>query len=87
VGAHLDVAPRHVAYLIATLSDEEAAKTPWWRAVSAAGDPAKGPEAFAPSALERLAAERAPLTGGRVAATASVDPADLPHGVPAGRRP
>jgi methylated-DNA-protein-cysteine methyltransferase-like protein len=87
VGAHLDVAPRHVAYLLATLSDEEAATTPWWRAVSAAGDPAKGPKTLGPSASERLAAEGAPLVGGRVAAYASVDPADLPHGVPAGRRP
>jgi methylated-DNA-protein-cysteine methyltransferase-like protein len=87
VGAHLDVAPRHVAYLLATLSEEEAATTPWWRAVSAAGEPAKGPEAVGPSALERLAQEGTLLAGGRVAASASVDPAELRHGVPAGRRP
>ncbi|GAB4205359.1 MAG: hypothetical protein OHK0022_31420 [Roseiflexaceae bacterium] len=37
VGLHLDVAPRHVAYLLATLTPEEQAQTPWHRVVSDGG--------------------------------------------------
>lgn len=37
IGRHLDVAPRHVAYILARLDPEEAAMIPWFRAVSEEG--------------------------------------------------
>ena len=37
IGRHLDVAPRHVAYILAQLDPEEAAMVPWFRAVSEEG--------------------------------------------------
>jgi methylated-DNA-protein-cysteine methyltransferase-like protein len=33
IGEHLDVAPRHVAYILATLSDAEKSIYPWYRVV------------------------------------------------------
>src|SRR5512137_2918602 len=37
VGAHLDVVPRHVAYILAQLDPLEAGAIPWHRAVAEAG--------------------------------------------------
>jgi methylated-DNA-protein-cysteine methyltransferase related protein len=37
IGYHLDVVPRHVAYILATLTDAEQAQTPWHRVVSDTG--------------------------------------------------
>lgn len=37
VGKHLDVPPRHVAYVLATLTPEELAAYPWWRVVGEGG--------------------------------------------------
>lgn len=31
IGSHLDVMPRHVAYILTMLSDEEQARYPWYR--------------------------------------------------------
>jgi methylated-DNA-protein-cysteine methyltransferase related protein len=33
IGTHLDVMPRHIAYLLAQLSDEEKATIPWYRVI------------------------------------------------------
>lgn len=33
IGEHLDVVPRHVAYILAKLSDDEKARHPWHRVV------------------------------------------------------
>lgn len=33
IGEHLDVVPRHVAYILSTLSDNEKAIHPWYRVV------------------------------------------------------
>lgn len=37
IGAHLDVMPRHVAYILAQLSDDEQQLIPWHRVVSDGG--------------------------------------------------
>jgi methylated-DNA-protein-cysteine methyltransferase related protein len=37
IGAHLDVMPRHVAYILRMLSPEEKATIPWHRAVADTG--------------------------------------------------
>ncbi len=37
IGQHLDVAPRHVAYIMATLTADERAAVPWHRVVPASG--------------------------------------------------
>ncbi len=37
IGEHLDVMPRHVAYILAMLSDEEKNALPWYRVVADAG--------------------------------------------------
>ncbi|MGL4635438.1 MAG: MGMT family protein [Beijerinckiaceae bacterium] len=37
VGQHLDIMPRHVAYILAQLEGEEQAATPWFRAVAENG--------------------------------------------------
>ena len=37
IGEHLDVMPRHVAYILAQLSDEEKTLYPWYRVVSDGG--------------------------------------------------
>jgi methylated-DNA-protein-cysteine methyltransferase related protein len=34
IGEHLDVMPRHVAYILTTLSPEEKTQIPWFRVVS-----------------------------------------------------
>jgi methylated-DNA-protein-cysteine methyltransferase related protein len=33
LGKHLDVPPRHVAYVLATLTEDELRDCPWWRVV------------------------------------------------------
>lgn len=91
IGAHLDVMPRHVAYILATLEPLERETVPWHRAVAADGTlgPAKaggrGDEQRA-----RLAAEGVVVDGrGAVVAFAerAIAVADLPHGVPPQTRP
>ncbi len=37
LGKHLDVPPRHVAYVLATLTDAELTTAPWWRLVGDGG--------------------------------------------------
>jgi methylated-DNA-protein-cysteine methyltransferase related protein len=46
VGTHLDVVPRHVAYILATLEDDKKMTLPWHRAVSEGGK--LGAPKFAP---------------------------------------
>jgi methylated-DNA-protein-cysteine methyltransferase-like protein len=91
VGAHLDVAPRHVAYIAATLTEMEKATLPWHRAVAADGSlgtPKRGAGGEAQAVL--LAAEGITLdTAGRIAGFAArrIAVADVPHGVPPQTRP
>ncbi|MBY0339477.1 MAG: MGMT family protein, partial [Acetobacteraceae bacterium] len=51
IGAHLDVAPRHAAYILAMLDGPERDAVPWHRAVAADGVVDR------PAQRERLAAE------------------------------
>lgn len=37
MGAHIDVVPRHIAYILSQLSLEEQVQYPWWRVVGAQG--------------------------------------------------
>jgi methylated-DNA-protein-cysteine methyltransferase related protein len=37
IGEHLDVVPRHVAYILSSLSDNEKANYPWYRVVGQDG--------------------------------------------------
>lgn len=37
IGRHLEVMPRHVAYILATLTDEERDDVPWHRVVAESG--------------------------------------------------
>ncbi|MBK1658326.1 MGMT family protein [Paracraurococcus ruber] len=83
IGTHLDVMPRHVAYILATLPDIEKATLPWWRAVAADGSlgtPKRAPDGTTQAAL--LAAE-----GVMDPAAALVAVAALPHGVQRQTRP
>ena len=91
IGAHLDVMPRHVAYILATLADIEKATLPWHRVVAADGRlgvPKSGADGAPQRAL--LAAEGAAFdAAGRItdAIARQVDVAALPHGVARQRRP
>ncbi len=91
VGAHLDVVPRHVAYILSMLTEIEKATIPWHRAVAADGRLGV-PKAGADGVTQRelLAAEGAAFgSDGRItdflARGAGV--AALPHGVPRQVRP
>jgi methylated-DNA-protein-cysteine methyltransferase-like protein len=91
MGAHLDVVPRHVAYILATLSEIEKATLPWHRAVAADGRLGV-PKAGADGAPQRalLAAEGAAFDpDGRIAdfVARRVEVASLPHGVARQVRP
>jgi methylated-DNA-protein-cysteine methyltransferase related protein len=37
IGAHLDVIPRHIAYILATLEDDHKMVVPWYRVVGESG--------------------------------------------------
>jgi methylated-DNA-protein-cysteine methyltransferase-like protein len=86
VGMHLDVVPRHVAYILSMLSEMEKASIPWHRAVAADGRlgvPKSGAGGGSQRAL--LAAEGAAFDpDGRITdfVARRVEVAALPHGVP-----
>jgi methylated-DNA-protein-cysteine methyltransferase-like protein len=91
IGAHLDVMPRHVAYILATLSEIEKATTPWHRVVASGGalGTAKA-DADGTSQRRLLEAEGLRFDGdGRIANfdACIVLAADLAHGVPKQTRP
>jgi methylated-DNA-protein-cysteine methyltransferase-like protein len=84
VGAHLDVMPRHVAYILAMLDGPERDAIPWHRALAADGRVEK------PAQRAALAAEGFRFDpDGRVSGfLAHVTPVvALPHGVAAQKRP
>lgn len=91
IGAHLDVMPRHVAYILAMLPDIEKATLPWHRAVGADGSlgvPKGGADGTPQRAL--LEAEGAAFdTEGCITDVAArrMEVAALPHGVPKRTRP
>lgn len=91
IGAHLDVVPRHAAYILATLDPIEAGQVPWYRAVNEAG------QLDRPKTDDTGASQRALLEAeghviapdGRILDLAQrlVEVASLPHGIPVQRRP
>ncbi|PPD14266.1 MAG: hypothetical protein CTY25_13800 [Methylobacterium sp.] len=91
IGAHLDVVPRHPAYILATLDPIEAGQVPWHRAVNEAG------QLDRPKTDDTGASQRALLEAeghliapdGRILDLAQrlVEVASLPHGIPVQRRP
>lgn len=91
IGQHLDVMPRHVAYLLARLDDASKQAYPWHRVVAGDGSlgvPKRGPDGR--SQAELLAAEGIVVSRQSVAASlarAFVDAAQLPHGIPPQTRP
>lgn len=91
VGAHVDVAPRHVAHILAVLDPIEAATLPSHRAVAAdgrVGAPKPGPDGAPQRAL--LAAQGAAFDpDGRITdlAARGIAVDALPHGVPVQTRP
>jgi len=57
LGEHLDVMPRHVAYILTTLKEEEKADLPWYRVVSERGTLSAPNPAKAKVQMELLACE------------------------------
>ena len=89
IGAHLDVVPRHVAYILSMLTAEEKDSLPWHPVVGADGA-VRAPRPGATSQASLLLADGISLgPDGRVAdlALRIADVATLPHGVPKQTRP
>ncbi len=57
LAGHIDVVPRHVAYILATLDDAERERIPWHRVVADDGAVSMTNKARAHAQIERLAAE------------------------------
>lgn len=70
IGRHLDVMARHVAYILATLTDDERPGVPWHRVVAEAGT-------LNPSKHGRGAEQRAALEAEGVAVTPGGKVTDL----------
>ncbi|MCE3004317.1 MAG: MGMT family protein [Xanthomonadaceae bacterium] len=91
IGAHLDVVPRHVAYILATLEVAEKSALPWHRVVGAEGrlgTPRRGADGRAQA--EWLRDEGHALDGNALAsgfARRLVGVHALAHGVPRQTRP
>jgi methylated-DNA-protein-cysteine methyltransferase-like protein len=91
VGAHLDVVPRHVAYLLATPDAADAARFPWHRAVPDDGVLTPDKRGADGARQRDLLADEGHVVGangalaGLAAARVTVD--TLPHGVAKQTRP
>ncbi|MBC2653690.1 MGMT family protein [Novosphingobium flavum] len=90
VGGHLDVMPRHVAYILAMLAPAEQLGTPWHRAVPENGRLRRGAgDALGASQADLLRAEGVAVTAAGVIANLAAHRCPvggLPHGVPVQRR-
>jgi methylated-DNA-protein-cysteine methyltransferase-like protein len=91
IGAHLDVMPRHVAYLLAMLEPPERATLPWHRVVGKDGALGQRAGVDGRSQAKLLAAEGVAMAAGRVTAASlsacGIAIPDLACGVPAQIRP
>lgn len=91
MGEYLDVMPRHVAYILGRLEDNEKFVYPWHRVVSADGSlgaPRKNPDGTPQAAL--LRAEGLLINGNRVEPGfqhAFMPAEQLPSGLPRQKRP
>jgi methylated-DNA-protein-cysteine methyltransferase related protein len=91
MGEHLDVMPRHVAYILSQLEDNEKFVYPWHRVVAgegSLGSPKSNPDGT--SQAELLRAEGILVSGNRIANSFNLVyvPADqLPSRLPKQKRP
>lgn len=91
LGEHLDVMPRHVAYILSQLEDNEKFVYPWYRVVSSDGSlgrPKSNPDGT--SQAELLRAEGILVSGNRIATSFELVfvPAErLPSGLLKQKRP
>jgi methylated-DNA-protein-cysteine methyltransferase-like protein len=91
IGEHLDVMPRHVAYILSQLEDNEKFVYPWDRVVSAdtsLGTPKTNPDGT--SQAELLRAEGVLVTGNKVSSSFAqvfVPAEQLPSGLARQVRP
>lgn len=91
IGEHLDVMPRHVAYILSQLEDHEKVVLPWHRFISrdgSLGSPKTNPDGT--SQAELLRAEGILVSSNRIATSFELVfvPADqLPSGLPKQKRP
>lgn len=91
MGLHLDVMPRHVAYILSRLEDGEKLAYPWYRVVShdgSLGSPKYHPDGT--SQADLLRAEGILVTGKRITTGFELVflPAErLPSGLPKQKRP
>ncbi len=87
IGTYLSVVPRHVAYILATLAEDEQLAIPWYRVVGDGGKLGKARyDSFGRSQADLLAAEGVQVVNGVVAAlsvvfidVAQLDSKVLPH--------
>lgn len=91
IGEHLDVMPRHVAYILSQLDDHEKFVYPWHRVVGgdgSLGSPKRNPDGT--SQADLLQAEGLLVSRNRVAspfASVFVAAGQLPSGLPRQTRP
>lgn len=91
MGAHLDVMPRHVAYILSQLEDEEKLLYPWHRVVAGDGSlgvPKTGPDGTTQADL--LRAEGVQVSHNAIAPgfeARFIEAADLRSGLPKQVRP
>lgn len=91
IGEHLDVMPRHVAYILSQLDEASKRVHPWHRVVSADGSlgvQKRAPDGATQAAL--LRAEGVPVASNSLAphlGAAFVAAGDLDHGILAQTRP
>jgi methylated-DNA-protein-cysteine methyltransferase related protein len=91
MGEHLDVMPRHVAYILSQLADNEKFVYPWHRVVASdgsLGSPKSNPDGT--SQAELLRAEGILISGKRVASSFDMvfmAAGQLPSGLPKQKRP
>lgn len=68
IGRHLDVMARHVAYILATLTDDERSGVPWHRIVAESGALNRTKHGRGAEQRARLEAEGVAFTAGGVVA-------------------
>lgn len=90
LGEHIDVMPRHVAYILTTLEEAEKAVLPWYRVVAEAGVLSAPSSGRAQTQRERLRQEGVEFASDRKLAQFAkvfIAAADLDSGIPQQSRP
>lgn len=88
IGTYMSVIPRQVAYILATLTDDEQRSVPWYRVVGEGGKLGTRKQDALGRSQEQLLAEGVVVQSGVVAefATRFIDAAALEHEVEPNRR-